>query len=96
MEMGIVLISDLSELLVVSTPLLIDTLRTWAYFIAVYGITIAASVWVYRDARERGKSLGYAALWGIFGVIIPAITHILYLYTRMKQEGSLTGTADNS
>ncbi|MGM0605725.1 MAG: hypothetical protein ACQETB_08650 [Halobacteriota archaeon] len=79
------------DLIASTTPLLIDTLRSWAYFVAIYGITIAASAWVFRDARRRGISLVRAGLWGIFGVLVPAVTHLLYLYLRRKREGSFTG-----
>lgn len=62
----------------------IDTLREWAYFIAIYGITIAVTVWMYRDARERGNR--FAPLWGITGLILPGIVHLTYFYLRVRAD----------
>lgn len=61
-----------------------DTLREWAYFIAIYGITIAVSIWVYRDARDRGNR--WAPVWGIMGLVLPGIVHLTYFYLRVRAD----------
>ena len=71
--------------------LAIGTLRTGAYFLAIYGITIVASIWIARDAYRRGQSIAIAIGWGVFGLLVPAVSHLLYLYLRRKHEGSITG-----
>jgi len=59
--------------------------------IAIYGITIAISVWLFRDSRRRGKSVVVAVGWAVGGLLLPAIVHFVYLYGRLKTEGSMMG-----
>ncbi len=72
-------------------PLITSTLIDRPIDIVIFLIVIAISVWMFRDALRRGKSVLVAAGWALGGIILPAIIHFAYLYLRLKSEGSLTG-----
>lgn len=59
-------------------------LRSLVYFAAVYGVTLAVAVWVFRDARERG--FRYPALWGVGTVLFTILAVLPYLYLRLRSE----------
>lgn len=44
----------------------------------VYGIVVAAAVWIYRDAKARGSR--YAIVWGLSTLILTIIPVLVYMY----------------
>jgi len=76
---------------VLGGPLITSMLINRPIDIVIFLIVIAISVWMFRDARRRGKSGFVAAGWAVGGLVLPAIIHFAYLYLRLKSEGSLAG-----
>lgn len=72
----------------VGLPLLANAFIERPILVVIYAITIAVSVWLFRDARTRGKSIVVAGGWAVGGVVFPAIVHVVYLYGRMKSKQS--------
>ena len=71
-------------------PLVVAVFLDRPILAVIYLITIAVSIWLFRDALRRDKSVIVAAGWAIGGVVLPAIVHFTYLYLRLKTEGSMT------
>jgi len=46
--------------------------------LVVYGIVVAAAVWIYRDAKARGSR--YAVVWGLSTLVFTIIPVLLYMY----------------
>jgi len=44
----------------------------------IYGIVVAAAVWIYRDAKGRGSR--YAVVWGVSTLIFTIIPVLVYMY----------------
>ncbi len=78
-----------THLALLGTPLVLSMLLDRPIMIVIYGITVLISLWLFRDARRRGRSVVVAAGWAIGGILLPAIVHFIYLYGRLKTEGSL-------
>ena len=76
---------------VLGAPLITSMLIDRPIDIVIFLTVIAISVWMFRDALRRGKSVFVAAGWAVGGIILPAIIHFAYLYLRLKSEGSLSG-----
>ena len=76
---------------IVVDPLVVRVFLDQPVLVAIYAITIAISVWLFRDARRRGKSVVVAAGWAIGGLLLPALVHFGYLYGRIRDEGSIVG-----
>ena len=72
-------------------PLIASTFIDRPIDIVIFLAVLAISVWMFRDALGRGKSVFVAAGWAIGGLVLPAIIHFAYLYLRLKSEGSLSG-----
>lgn len=77
-------------------PLVTSTFINRPIDIVIFLIVLVISVWIFRDAVGRGKSVFVAAGWAVAGIILPAITHFAYLYLRLKSEGSLSGPPVNN
>ena len=71
------------------TPFIISAFLDQPILAVIYLITIGVSVWLFRDALRRGKSVVVATGWAIGGIILPAIVHFAYLYLRLKTEGNM-------
>jgi len=72
------------------TPGIVSVFLGRPILAVVYLITIGVSVWLFRDALRRDKSVIVAAGWAVSSVVLPAIVHFAYLYLRLKSEGSVT------
>ena len=71
-------------------PLVVSVFLDRPILAVIYLITIAVSLWLFRDALRRGKSVLVAAGWALGGIVLPAIVHFAYLYRRLKTDGSMT------
>ena len=71
-------------------PLIVSVFLARPILAVIYLITIGVSLWLFRDALRRDKSVIIATGWAIGGVALPAIVHFAYLYLRLKSEGSVT------
>ncbi|WP_253737094.1 hypothetical protein [Halohasta salina] len=71
-------------------PLVVSVFLDRPILAVIYLITVAVSLWLFRDALRRGKSVVVAAGWAIGGLVLPAIVHFAYLYLRLKTEGTVT------
>ena len=71
-------------------PLIVAVLLARPILVVIYAITIAVSIWLFRDARRRGRSVVVAVGWAVGGLLLPTIVHFFYLYGRLKTEGSMT------
>ena len=67
------------------SPLLVAAVIDRPIMVVIYGVTLAVSVWLFRDARRRQRSILVAAGWAVGGVILPGIVHFGYLYGRMQE-----------
>ena len=76
-------------------PLLVATVIDQPILIIVYGITLASSGWLFRDARRRQRSFPVAAGWAIGGLVLPGIVHFGYLYGRLQDETESPTPGDN-
>jgi len=74
----------------VAAPLVVAVFLDRPILAVIYLITIGVSIWLFRDALRRGKSVTVAAGWALGGIVLPAIVHFAYLYRRLKTEGSMT------
>ena len=93
---GSSLVTAGSPPLAAGSPSLFATLIEQPILVVVYAITLGVSVWLFRDARRRGRSAVVASGWAVGGVVLPGIVHFGYLYGRMKSGGSPTEpTADD-
>jgi hypothetical protein len=70
----------------VGSPLLVAAVIDQPILVVVYGVTLAVSVWLFRDARRRGRSTVVAVGWAIGGFVLPGIVHFGYLYGRMGEQ----------
>jgi hypothetical protein len=75
---------------VFTSPLVVSVFLDQPILAVIYLITIAVSLWLFRDALRRGKSIFVAAGWAIGVLIVPPIAFFAYLYLRLKTEGSMT------
>ncbi|OTF12325.1 hypothetical protein [Halorubrum sp. SD612] len=46
--------------------------------LVIYGVVVAASVWIYRDARARGSR--YAVVWAASTLLFTIVPVLAYLY----------------
>ena len=46
--------------------------------LVVYGVVVAAAVWIYRDARARGSR--YAVVWAASTLLFTIVPVLAYLY----------------
>ena len=65
-----------------ATPLFVAAVIDQPILAVVYAITVGISVWLFRDARRRGRSVVAATGWAVGGVVLPGIVHFGYLYGR--------------
>ena len=72
----------------VGSPLLVAAIIGQPILIVIYGITLAISVWLFRDARRRQRSIPVAVGWAIGGFVLPGIVHFGYLYGRVNDTSS--------
>jgi len=70
-------------------PLIVSVFLGRPILAVIYLITIGVSLWLFRDALRREKSVIVAAGWAIGGIVLPAIVHFAYLYLRLKTEGTV-------
>ena len=80
-----------SQPITAADPLIVAALLARPILAVIYAITAAVSVWLFRDARRRGRSVVVAAGWAVGGLVLPTIVHFVYLYGRLKTDGSMTG-----
>ena len=66
------------------SPLLVAAVIDQPILVVIYGVTLAVSAWLFRDARRRGRSVPVAAGWAIGGFILPGIVHFGYFYGRLQ------------
>ena len=50
--------------------------------LVIYGVVVAAAVWIYRDARARGSR--YAVLWALSTLLLTIIPVLAYLYLHRE------------
>jgi hypothetical protein len=50
--------------------------------LVIYGVVVAAAVWIYRDARARGSR--YAVLWALSTLLFTIIPVLAYLYLHRE------------
>ncbi|MFC7042619.1 hypothetical protein [Halonotius sp. GCM10025705] len=70
------------------SPLLVAAVIDQPILVVIYGITLAISVWLFRDARRRQRSIPVAAGWAVGGFVLPGIVHFGYLYGRLNDTSS--------
>ena len=46
--------------------------------LVIYGVLVAAAVWIYRDARARGSR--YAVVWAASTLLFTIVPVLAYLY----------------
>lgn len=46
--------------------------------LVIYGVVVAAAVWIYRDARARGSR--YAIAWGAATLVFTIVPVLVYMY----------------
>jgi len=68
------------------SPLLVAAVIDRPILVVIYGVTLAVSVWLFRDARRRGRSAVVAVGWAIGGFVLPGLVHFAYLYGRMGEQ----------
>lgn len=52
--------------------------------LVIYGVLVAAAVWIYRDASARGNR--YALLWALATLVFAIVPVLVYLY-RYRDAG---------
>ena len=77
-----------ASLAAAGSPLLVAAAVDRPILIVIYGITLAISVWLFRDARRRRRSIPVAVGWAIGGFVLPGIVHFGYLYGRLNDTAS--------
>ncbi|QKG92960.1 hypothetical protein EXE43_14405 [Halorubrum sp. SS5] len=50
--------------------------------LVIYGVVVAAAVWIYRDARARGSR--YAPLWALSTLLFTIVPVLAYLYLHRE------------
>ena len=50
--------------------------------LVIYGVVVAAAVWIYRDARARGSR--YAVLWALATLLFTIVPVLAYLYLHRE------------
>ena len=68
------------------SPLLVAAVIDRPILVVIYGVTLAVSAWLFRDARRRGRSAVVAVGWAVGGFVLPGIVHFGYLYGRMGEQ----------
>ncbi|WP_050032174.1 hypothetical protein [Halorubrum halophilum] len=46
--------------------------------LVIYGVVVAAAVWIYRDARARGSR--YAIVWALATLLFTIVPVLAYLF----------------
>jgi len=46
--------------------------------LVIYGVVVAAAVWIYRDAKARGSR--YAMVWALATLLFTIVPVLAYLY----------------
>ena len=77
-----------ASLAAAGSPLLVAAVIDQPILVVIYGITLAISVWLFRDARRRQRSIPVAAGWAVGGFVLPGIVHFGYLYGRLNDTSS--------
>ncbi|ERH07713.1 MAG: hypothetical protein J07HN4v3_00075 [Halonotius sp. J07HN4] len=75
-----------ASLTAAGSPLLVAAVIDRPILVVVYGVTIAVSAWLFRDARRRGRSAVVAVGWAVGGFVLPGVVHFGYLYGRMGEQ----------
>ena len=76
-----------------ATPLFVAAVIDQPILAVVYAITVGISVWLFRDARRRGRSVVVATGWAVGGVVLPGIVHFglsLYPWRRGRVTGAIS------
>ncbi|ELZ49472.1 hypothetical protein C465_07876 [Halorubrum distributum JCM 9100] len=50
--------------------------------LVIYGVVVAAAVWIYRDARARGSR--YAVVWALSTLLLTIVPVLAYLYLHRE------------
>ncbi|TKX58245.1 hypothetical protein EXE44_07995 [Halorubrum sp. SS7] len=50
--------------------------------LVIYGVVVAAAVWIYRDAKARGSR--YAPLWALSTLLFTIVPVLAYLYLHRE------------
>ncbi|KOX97932.1 MULTISPECIES: hypothetical protein [Halorubrum] len=50
--------------------------------LVIYGVVVAAAVWIYRDAKARGSR--YAPLWALSTLVFTIVPVLAYLYLHRE------------
>ncbi|OYR69193.1 hypothetical protein DJ71_21220 [Halorubrum sp. E3] len=50
--------------------------------LVIYGVSAAAAVWIYRDARARGSR--YAVVWALSTLLFTIVPVLAYLYLHRE------------
>jgi len=77
-----------ASLAAAGSPLFVSAIVDQPILVVIYGITLAISVWLFRDARRRQRSIPVAVGWAVGGFVLPGIVHFGYLYGRLKDTAS--------
>jgi len=80
-----------ASLAAAGSPLFVSAIVDQPILVVIYGITLAISVWLFRDARRRQRSIPVAVGWAVGGFVLPGIVHFGYLYGRLKDTASRPG-----
>jgi len=68
------------------TPLALAAARSYLYYGAIYGITVAVAAWIFRDVRRRGGGTRRAAAWAIATLVFTILAVLAYLFVRSRAE----------
>jgi hypothetical protein len=64
------------------TPLGISLPWSLPLTLVIYGVVVAAAVWIYRDAKARGSR--YAPLWALSTLVFTIVPVLAYLYLHRE------------
>ncbi|RLM50471.1 hypothetical protein [Halorubrum sp. Atlit-28R] len=64
------------------TPLGIALPWSLPLTLVIYGVVVAAAVWIYRDAKARGSR--YALLWALSTLVFTIVPVLAYLYLHRE------------
>jgi hypothetical protein len=64
------------------TPLGIALPWSLPLTLVIYGVVVAAAVWIYRDAKARGSR--YAPLWALSTLVFTIVPVLAYLYLHRE------------
>jgi len=53
--------------------------------LVIYGVVVAAAVWIYRDAKARGSR--YAIVWALATLLFTIVPVLAYLYLHHPRRG---------